>query len=136
MTKLQWSKKYNDGTILVAGGDDIDEFRANYGHMLTVETGLKLHSAAPAQVTQQSTGETFTAKLPDNATLTITWKGDKYFGEVDPFPGTKYPVKMWPEVIDTLHGFDPKDGVLDMTAMEVSYVKNDKGYPMKITSVM
>ena len=144
--KVQYSKKFADGSIIVVGGDTVDEFEVNYKIFVASAVGKRLLSdvsavnAPVAPPVQQSNGTPHTvsgeaerAILPPDAVLTVVWNGDKYHGEIQPFPGTKFAVRVWPEVLDNIQGFD-KDltRTMNVGEWEVDFVKNEKGYPSKV----
>lgn len=146
--KVQYSKKFPDGSIIVVGGDTVDEFEINYETFRSSAVGKRLLSDVSAvnappppktnsaqQAPQTVSGDAERVILPDDAVLSIVWNGDKYHGEVEPFPGTKFSVRVWPEVLDNLPGFD-KDTTRTMIVggFEVDFVKNEKGYPQKVVA--
>lgn len=147
--KVQYSKKFDDGSIIVIGGDTVDEFEVNYETFRASPIGKSILSkvsavnppapkpnGAPEQVAPPTvSGDAERVVLPADAVMEIVHKGDNYYGEIAPFPGTKFPVKVWKEVVDTIDGLDVKaQGVVPVGEWEVDFVKNEKGYPLKVVA--
>jgi len=149
--KFQYSKKFDDGGIFVVGGETIEEFEANYvavkasdivRHLLIREDVAPAQQSAPSNSQPTANPQTDAERiiLPDDAVLTVVWEGEKYHGEISPFPGTQYAVKVWPEVLDNAPGFN-KDTTrtIKVGGWEVDFVryegKNGKMYPDKVVAI-
>ena len=142
--KIQYSKKFADGTIVLVGGDTVKEFEDNYQAFVKSPVVADLFKSIKEEEVAQrntapktnNTGEVETVTLPDDAVLEIIHKGDKYYGDVSPFPGTKYPVRVWPEVLETIADDLLASGLCNVGGWVVKFAKNDKGYPSKITEIV
>jgi hypothetical protein len=148
--KIQYSKKFPDGTILVVGGDTVEEFVKNYTEFRKTEVAKNIFQDAvspptsqvatsnpPATTTTGSTNgdEVFWTTLPEDSMLEVIRTKDKTYGEISPFPGTKYKVKVWIEVLKDFADYDEDTWEMSLSGWEVAFVKNEKGYPLKVVDV-
>ena len=149
MFQISWKLEQLDGVIVMVNNETKDGFKQDLEALglyertkevlFRIATGQGVANVAPSntQPTPTANPQTDAERviLPDDATLEIVWKGDKYHGEISPFPGTKYHVYAWPEVLENLEGFD-KDTTRSMNVggFEVDFVRNDKGYPNKVVA--
>ena len=143
--KVQYSKKFPDGTILVIGGDTVEEFEELYTKFRKTDVAKNIFSEAKPRVATETKqvatstaapdGEEYGVSLPPDAMLDIVRKKGQVYGEISPFPGTKYPVKIWPEVMETIDGYGDDVWELSLGGRNVVYIKNEKGYPLKVVRV-
>ena len=132
--KLQISKKYDDGTIVMAGGETTEEFDANYAHMRKIAQDAGLGQKPAGKIASEGKPEWFFFVTESDCVIEIIHKGEEHYGEMSPVPGTKYAVRVWPEVLKAA-GIDPAVGVANVPGLTCAYTKNDKGYPQKIVVI-
>jgi len=91
-------------------------------------------NSAPAPQQAQQDAEWFNCDASCGIDL-VYEKGELKYGNCEPVPGTKYPVRVWPEVIKTVAHLEQEGGWIPLGGCRAAFVKNEKGYPNKIVAI-
>ena len=140
--KLQISKKYNDGTIIVVGGDDIGEWSENYEQFMNAleEKGL-IPSASNAETLVQEARNLGGEPKTDTTSFEVTniklaSGGDHPRWVVQGGHFTKFGVTCWPEVLKEANIYAHLDPMKDNTPQGkwvAHYIEKEDGKPDKVT---
>jgi len=132
--KIQYSKKYDNGEIIVVGGETVEEFTANFEKMTDFMNMLE--ETAPEHKTPDTggfPGDTFTV---ENIKLASGGEHPRWVVMGGNF--TKYGVTCWPEVLKDAGILDKLDPLKDNNPSgkwTAHYQKKVDGKPDKVVKL-
>ena len=128
--KIQYSKKYQDGSIMVVGGDTPEEFSANYEAIAKWFEKLEEKHTGTKELTDNAGPEPFQV---ENIKLASGGEHPRWVVQGGNF--TKFGVTCWPEVLE-------KAGIHDKLKVDADnkpqgtwwahYAVKDDGKPDKV----